>query len=158
MGIEENKEVVRKYIDKVNDCMKIPSDTETILERLGEFFSADYVFHTNAGEIDFEQDILSQARIWEVFPDAYYQPEDIFGEDDSVFTRFTVTGTHKGTFRGIHPTGIKINVMTARCFKLDQGKIAECWGFSDMLEIYRQLGVITSMREIVDKFNKSREV
>jgi len=155
MGIEENIRTVRRHIDTMSDCVKMASEPENVYKRLSEFVSSDYVLHTAGGDMNLEQDVQFHSQVWMAFPDTHYQLEDIFGADDKVFARFTVTCTHKGTFRGIPPTGKQLNYASADCIKLKDGKISDVWGFTDMLEIYRQLGVITSMRKIIEKYNEN---
>lgn len=156
--VEENITTMRRHIDAMNDCVNMASKPESIYKRLNEFVSSDYVLHTAGGDMDLEQDVQFHSQVWTAFPDTHYQLEDIFGADDKVFARFTVTCTHKGTFRGILPTGKQLFYVSADCIKFKDGKISDVWGFTDMLEIYRQLGVITSMREIIEKFNENLSV
>jgi predicted ester cyclase len=41
----------------------------------------------------------------EAFPDLRVQLEDAVAEGDKVVARFTTTGTHRGAFMGLPPTG-----------------------------------------------------
>ncbi len=69
--------------------------------------------------------------------------EDIIAEGDKVWVRFKATGTHKGEYRGLAPTGKKITVMGVDIYRIVNGKVVETgWIVEDTLDLYKQLGVI----------------
>jgi predicted ester cyclase len=53
-----------------------------------------------------------------------------------------MTGTHRGTFQGIVPTGKRIQARGMMIARFEGGKIAERWGSSDELGILKQLGAV----------------
>jgi predicted ester cyclase len=53
-----------------------------------------------------------------------------------------VAGTHKGEFRGLAPTGKKITVTYVGIHRIANGKVVERWSVYDMLDFYKQLGVV----------------
>jgi predicted ester cyclase len=58
-------------------------------------------------------------------------------------TRVRVTGTHKGTFMGVPPTGASVDVQLIDIMQFDgAGKVCEHWGVADMLSLMQQLGVV----------------
>jgi predicted ester cyclase len=60
-----------------------------------------------------------------------------------VWVRFKATGTHKGEYRGLAPTGNKITVVGVEIYRIVNGKITETeWVVEDTLDLYKQLGVI----------------
>jgi hypothetical protein len=55
--------------------------------------------------------------------------------------RNAVTGTHKGEYLGVPPTGKSITYNEIFIFRLDDdGRIAETWGVVDVASQMRQLG------------------
>jgi predicted ester cyclase len=58
-----------------------------------------------------------------------------------VVTRWTSRGTHQGEFEGIAPTGKQVTVAEVAIFRITEGKIAEQWGFPDVMALLRQVGV-----------------
>ena len=76
------------------------------------------------------------------FPDAHFAIEDIVAERDRVWVRETETGTHKGQYLGISPTGKKITITTVSIYRIVDGKIAEAWHVYDNLDFYKQLSII----------------
>ncbi len=67
---------------------------------------------------------------------------DLFAEGDKVACRYTITGTHKGEYQGIPPTGNKMTIQVINIFRIADGKIAEWWSQFNTLGMMQQLGVI----------------
>jgi steroid delta-isomerase-like uncharacterized protein len=63
-------------------------------------------------------------------------------EGDKVATRVTGTGTHLGAFMGIPPSGKRATWASHGIFRVRDGKIAEHWGYPDMLALLSQIGGI----------------
>jgi predicted ester cyclase len=60
-----------------------------------------------------------------------------------VVTRWRMRGIHRGEFRGIAPTGKKLDVTGIGIFRFsEEGKVVESWDNFDQLGMMRQLGVI----------------
>ena len=59
-----------------------------------------------------------------------------------MWTRSTVTGTHKGEYRGLAPTGKKITFTVVDIWRIVNGKVVEKVGVYDQLDFYKELGVI----------------
>ena len=53
----------------------------------------------------------------------------------------SVTGTHRGTWLGMPPTGKVINMRVMDFYRLRDGRIAENWVPMDIIDIARQMGV-----------------
>ena len=56
--------------------------------------------------------------------------------------RFKETETHTGEFRGLAPTDKKITFAGVIVYRIVDGKVTESWGVYDLLDFYKQLGVI----------------
>jgi steroid delta-isomerase-like uncharacterized protein len=76
------------------------------------------------------------------YPDLHVTVEDLFGEDDRVVVRNTVTGTHQGEYLGIAPTGRSVTYDEMFIVRLADGRIVETWGVVDLLSQLRQLGAL----------------
>jgi steroid delta-isomerase-like uncharacterized protein len=74
------------------------------------------------------------------FPDIQWTLEELIAEDDKVAARFTMRGTHQGTFFGIPPSGKKIEVKAMNFYRMADGKIAEERGQPDLLGLLQQIG------------------
>ena len=75
------------------------------------------------------------------FLDLKIAPEALVADEDHVALAYTVTGTHKGEFLGIAPTGRQIKARGLQIGRFEQGKLVERWGMSDQLGILEQIGV-----------------
>ncbi len=76
----------------------------------------------------------------EGFPDLAIDVEHTVADDDNLAIAYTVTGTHRGVFMGIPPTGREISARGMQIARFVDGKIVERWGSSDQLGILQQLG------------------
>lgn len=74
------------------------------------------------------------------FPDLAVAVDHMVADQDNVAIAYSITGTHKGTFQGIPPTGKKIRARGVQIARFERGKIVERWGSSDELGILRQIG------------------
>lgn len=75
------------------------------------------------------------------FPDLKVAVDHMVADDDNVSIAYTVTGTHRGDFMGISPSGKRIEARGMQIARFENGKIIERWGSSDELGILKQLGV-----------------
>ena len=76
----------------------------------------------------------------DAFPDLQVTPEHMTATEDDVALAYTVTGTHRGGFLGVAPTGRKITARGVQIGRFEDGRLAERWGSSDQLAILQQLG------------------
>lgn len=79
---------------------------------MDEFYSADFIMHGSTGEDIRGIKNIKQLTSEEIsaFPDLNFTIDDMVVEGDKVVTRFTMTGTHKGEWNGVHPTNKKLTV------------------------------------------------
>src|SRR5215471_2378067 len=74
-----------------------------------ELYASDAVIHGYEG---LEPGLPNIKRyyqaLWDAFPDVQLTLEDKFSAGDRVASRFTIEGTHLGTFRGIAATGRRV--------------------------------------------------
>jgi steroid delta-isomerase-like uncharacterized protein len=76
------------------------------------------------------------------YPDLHVAVQDMFGEDDRVVSRNTVTGTHRGEYLGVPPTGRFVTYDEMIIVRFADGRIAETWGVVDLLSQLKQLGAV----------------
>ena len=132
MSLEENKAIVRSLYEAYN---------KHNVALLDEFIAPDYVHHAQKLR-GLESVKQYEAMIYKGFPDLHDTIEDIIAEGDKVWVRVKVTGTHTGEYRGLAPTGKKITVTYVGIYRVVNGKVVERWSVYDMLDFYKQLGVI----------------
>jgi steroid delta-isomerase-like uncharacterized protein len=131
MSLEENKALVRRWIDVYNTHN---------LDSFDEFVAPEYYDHTN--KVDKEG--LRQLFImgFTGFPDWHEVIDDIIAEGDKVWIRISYTGTHTGEFMGIAPTGKKVTMAGVDIYRIEKGKLVEYWHVSDQMNFNVQLGLI----------------
>jgi predicted ester cyclase len=67
---------------------------------------------------------------------------EVFSNGDRLAIRFTMTGTHRGEFVGIAPTGRSVAVDGITILHFKDGKCVERWSSVDMYAWLAQLGVV----------------
>jgi len=76
------------------------------------------------------------------FPDLKVETVATAVDGDEVWLHSIMTGTHKGEFNGIAPTGKKVSVEMFDRVRTRDGKAVEHWGVSNDLGMMIQLGVV----------------
>jgi len=145
MSTEENKAIVRRFIDNVCNARK--------LDEADEIFSADHTYNDPSipgippGPEGQKQVVTPYQS---AFPDARWQVEDMIANGDKVVTRYTARGTQDGELQGnppISPTGKQVTVPGVWIHRVVEGKIVESWNVWDTLGMLQQLGVIPQSKE-----------
>jgi steroid delta-isomerase-like uncharacterized protein len=82
------------------------------------------------------------AKLHRAFPDLHITVEDMIAEGDRLVSRQTVTGTHRGEYLGVPPTGRTVTYDEIFILSFADGRIAETWGVVDVAAQLKQLGLI----------------
>lgn len=121
-------------------------DAEVIAKSIDEIVAPDVLFHAPVPTGMTGVQALKQ--VWVVllraFPDIHVAVEDVIAEGDKVVVRNTVTGTHRGEYRGVPPTGKSVSYREIFIFRFAGGRVAEIWGVVDALSQLKQLGMIAA--------------
>ncbi len=136
MSAEENKALVRRYVEEVVN--------QRNLDLLDEIFAPDFVqYGAEPDQVSGVEDLKQFfAMLRSEFPDFQGTIEDLFTAGDKVVLRFTFRGTHQGEFMGIAPTDKQVTMAGIDIFRIADDKIVELWGQEDMLGMMQQLGAI----------------
>ena len=131
---ETNKLLMLRFTEFIN----------TASEKLAvELISPDAVFHV-PGRPDPMRGPAGYLAIIGMmrggFPDIQWTLEETIAEGDKVAARFTMRGTHQGTFFGVPPTGRKIVVQAMNFYRLTGGQFIEERGQPDLLGLLQQIG------------------
>jgi steroid delta-isomerase-like uncharacterized protein len=76
------------------------------------------------------------------FPDLEEELLDIVGSDDTVATRWVLTGSLQAEFMGIPAGGQSIRVEGMNFYRLRYGRVTDIWTQFDGLGMMQQLGAI----------------
>ena len=132
MSLEENKTIVRRFIDSYNNRN---------LDLLDDIVAPDYFDHTHQlKDLESIKQIFNMA--FTAFPDWHETIEDMTAEGEMVWVRLSYTGTHTGEFFGLAPTGNKITATAVAIYRIVNGKIVEGRFVTDTLDMNKQIGAI----------------
>lgn len=131
---ERNKAIIKKVLFEGDN------HNVAILE---EVCSPDYkmYFPSTAEPLSLKEHIALWTAFNIAFPDLKHTVHESIAEGDFVTQRETLSGTHKGSFQGIPPTGKKIEMSATCIWRFSNGKIVEYWADGDMLGLMQQLGM-----------------
>jgi steroid delta-isomerase-like uncharacterized protein len=135
MSAEENQALVRHYIEE--------AVTKGNLAVIDEVLSPDYYNPTTAagpapGGAERYKQSVAQTRA--AFGDVGVTFEYMIAEGDLVAYHTVWRGTHLGPFRGIAPTGKRVEWRATAFRRVVEGKVVAGWGTYDWLAVYEQLG------------------
>jgi C-1 hydroxylase len=142
MSLEKNKAVVRGWIEAYNN-RNLDFD---------KFIAPDYVDHTNKVDVEGVKKLFDMGLI--AFPDWHETVEDIIAEGDKVWVFLSYSGTHKGMFMGLAPTGNRIETKAVDIYRVVNGKLAEYWTVTDKLNIFKQVGAVEYTQKGKEVFPK----
>ena len=132
MSLEENKAIVRRFIEAYN---------KQNIDSIDEFVAPDYVDHTNHIQgLEGLKQTMNMGLMG--VPDWHEVIEDIIAEGDKVWVSLSYTGTHTGEMFGIAPTGKKITTTAVDIYRIVNGKLAEYWNVTDKLALLKPQGII----------------
>ena len=132
---DDNKAFVRRFIDYINKDPFAPID---------EFFATGYTYHNPSFPHVKDLSTLKEfnTAAYSSLADIRFTLEDMVAEGDKVVYRGSATGTHKGEFMGIAPTGKRITLTTIVISRLANGKFQEDWESLDGMYVLQQLGAL----------------
>jgi len=139
--IEDNKQFMRRFVEEAIN--------QKNLDALNELVAEDFVEHIpfpgqGPGREGLRQ-VLS--AFISAFPDIRWTLEEQIAEGEKVVSRFTMTGTHRGEFLGIPPTGKSVNIWGVVIDVVRSGKFSESRIIMDTLGLMQQLGTIPISNE-----------
>jgi steroid delta-isomerase-like uncharacterized protein len=142
MSTEQNKALFRRFVDEIFNHGNV--------SLADELLAPDFVEHEElppgipAGREGVKH--LS-TMLRSAFPDLKATIHDIIAEGDKVVVRMTWSGTQKGEFMGIPPTGKSVSIGVFDIVRIAGGKLVEHWGQMDNMGMMQQLGVIPAPGE-----------
>ena len=140
MSAKENKEFMRKAFEEFNATKGDITKLHSLYTRYCE---PTFIVHSVwRGDVNLEMGIQAMAKNFAAFPDFKIIIDDMLAEGDKVVTRYTIQGTHKGTFMEIPGTGKKLDIKGVQIDKIVGGKRVENWDFPDALDLLTQVRVI----------------
>jgi steroid delta-isomerase-like uncharacterized protein len=142
MSTEQNKALFRRFVDEMFNHGN--------MSLVDEVMAPDFVEHEELppGIPQDREGVKHLATMLRsAFPDFKATIHDIIAEGDKVVVRMTWTGTQKGEFMGIPPTGKSVSFQVLDIVRMAGGKFVEHWGQMDSMGMMQQLGVIPAPGE-----------
>jgi predicted ester cyclase len=126
--LEENKAMVRRMAEAIN---------ENDMDVMDELFVPTLARPTKRSFTAFRA----------AFPDWRMEITELVAEGNTVVGRFRCSGTNQGEFKGVPPTGRRMDVDEVYFLRVEDGKFVYFWGLEDDLARMRQLGLIPSTEQ-----------
>jgi steroid delta-isomerase-like uncharacterized protein len=135
MGTEQNKLLVRRFIDEVF--------VKGNPEAADKLVTQDFTPHS-WGKMPPGVEPLKQAirHVHAGLANVSFKIEDIIAEEDKVAVRVTAHAKHTGDFMGLPANGKEYTISETHIFHVRDGKVAEHWRDADMLGMMQQLGAL----------------
>jgi predicted ester cyclase len=137
VSIEHNKSIVIKFLKGLDESLSI----------IEEVCTSQFVAYIPGSIQPIDREGFRQfvSLFYLAFPNLCHTVEDQVAEGDKVVSRLTVQGMHQGTFQGIAPTGKQVAFTDIMISRLENGKIKELWAQFDVLGLWQQLGILSTM-------------
>ena len=137
MSTEENKAVVRRFVEEVQNRGNVAL--------LDELAAPTFVNHSaQAGLPPGVEGVKLVAMMFrQAFPDGHMTIEDMIGEGATVVTRKTFRGTHQGEFMGIPPKGKPVTMGLIDVVRVVDGRVTEHWLRADTLGLLQPWALAT---------------
>lgn len=134
-----NKAALRRFHDALSS-----GDAEVISKTIDEVVQPDVLIRTPLPIESTGAQAVKEvfAALHQAFPDLHVSVEDLIAEGDKVVSRNIVTGTHRGDYMGLPPTGRSVTYSEMFVVRFLDGRVAETWAVVDVFSQMQQLGVI----------------
>jgi steroid delta-isomerase-like uncharacterized protein len=136
MGIEENKDVVRRF---VAECVNTHRE-----DLLPQFVADDVTMYAGTPDAaettqGIEELRAAYRRFRVLLPDLHVTHDLLVGEGDYVVARWTSTGTHASDLQGLPASGRELRWGGIDIYRIADGRIVEWWRNDDFAGLLRRL-------------------
>ena len=140
-AFEDNKQFMQRFVEETINKKN--------LNAIDELVAMDFVEHVPFPGQGPGREGLRYAisTFLAAFPDMHWTLEEQIAEGEKVVSRLTMTGTHRGAFLGIPPTGKPVKVWGVVIDVVRDRRFAESRIIMDTLGLMQQLGVIPTPGE-----------
>ena len=133
MTIEENKALVRRFVEEIFENGNA--------DAVDELLADDFVGHTWPGPGDGKTNLKSAIeRVSQALSESRFTIEDMIAEGDRVAVRLTASARQTGTFMGMPASGKTYEIGEIHIFRILDGRFVEHWHQFDSMAMMKQLG------------------
>jgi steroid delta-isomerase-like uncharacterized protein len=138
MSLEENKELIRRYIQAIDDNQT--SDWSI----LDEYVAEDFVAHNPPiPGVSLDRDGMKQAaEIFRIATPGTHEIRMQVAEVDLVVSHVVGHGRHEGELLGIPATNKEVETDGIAIHRIRDGKIVEYWSVTDVARVLQQVGAL----------------
>ena len=138
MSTEENKQLIRRYIQAIDDN---DSSDWSVLD---EYIAEDFVAHNPPipGVSLDREGMKHAAEIFRVATPGRHEVPMQVAEDDLVVSRIVGRGVHAGELLGIPATDRDVETEGIAIHRIRDGKIVEYWSVTDVARVLQQVGAL----------------
>jgi predicted ester cyclase len=140
MSLEQNKDLIRRYVQAIDDN---DSSDWSVLD---QFIAEGFVAHTPPlPGVSLDRDGMKQAaEMFRVGTPGRHQIVMQVAEGDLVVSHILGEGLHSGELFGIPPTNNKVETEGIAIHRIRDGKIVEYWAVVDGVRVLQQMGALPS--------------
>jgi len=138
MSTEENKRLIRRYIQAIDDN---DSSDWSVLD---EYIAEDFVAHNPPiPGVSLDRDGMKQAaEIFRVATPGEHEIPLQVAEGDLVVSHIVGRGVHAGELLGIPATNKPVETDGIAIHRIRDGKIVEYWSVTDVARVLQQVGAL----------------
>lgn len=154
MSVERNKEIVRRFVEEINNQGNLAVAEELFARELLAH-ALDYRPVPMDPRCNGPDHIRTLTRLWRYgFPDWQMGIEQLIAEDDKVTLLFSAGGTHQNRIGDMAPTNKQIRFYGIRIFRIAEGKVVEYWNLWDWKGLWQQMGMIPQLPNLKSQVNQ----
>ena len=151
MGVEENKEIMQRYIEGFLNKRDF-SEADEILHK-------DYTGSAGGGikGVDGIKQYIGYMST--VVSDGHWETKEMIAEGDKVSVFQDYTGTFDGVYQGIQGKGQPLSFQIAGVYEFKDGKVYRglTTAITEWLDFYQQIGVIPQQAELIQAYIESQK-
>ena len=139
MTSDTEKEQYKAFFRDYVDAIYVKKNLDAIDQYIAEDFVEYVPFDAPQGRAGFRE---TMQKFFDAFPDLTTEIGHIMADGNKVIGRLHFTGTHRGEYELVPPTGKQIVAFGLDIVQIDDGKISQRWVFRDDLSFLRQMGMM----------------
>ena len=138
MSLDENKDLIRRYIEAVDDNQ---TSDWTILD---EYIAEDFVANNPPlPGVSLDRDGMKQAaEIFRISTPGRHEITLQVAEGDLVVSHISARGVHAGELLGIPVTNREVETDGIAIHRVRDGRIVEYWSVTDIVRVLQQVGAL----------------
>jgi predicted ester cyclase len=140
MSLDENKDLIRRYIRAVDD------NTSSDWSVIDEYIAEDFVAHNPPlPGVSLDRDGMKEAaEIFRLATPGRHEIRMQVAEGDLVASHIVGRGVHADEFLGVPATNNEVETEGIAIHRIRGGKIVEYWAVTDAARVLQQIGVLRS--------------